>query len=238
MAHGVDTAVAPPTSIGGVPESPAAQRIPRRRWRDWKLALGLVMVLGSAAAGAWLLDAADDSVTVWSARQTLVAGTELTQADLVGVDVRLDAATVPYLAGDVPEGYVVTRVVGPGELVPAAAVAPAAATSSHVRHVAVAVSPESLPGRLTPADRVDVWVVPDALSASPETSAELVVRDAPVVSLAAADGGLTASGAESVILVLDADAIGGPDVLEEVTARLVSASAAGTVVLTLNPMTP
>jgi len=238
VAHGVDTAMAPVASAGSLPESPAAQRVPRRRWRDWRLALGLVMVLGSGAAGAWLLDTADESVTVWSARQTLVAGTELTQADLVALDVRLDAATVPYLAGPVPEGYVVTRAVGPGELVPAAAVAPAAQTSSQVRHVAVAVRPESLPGRLSSGDRVDVWVVPDALSTSPQAVAELAVRDAPVVSLAAADSGLTASAAESVILVLAADAVGGPDRLEEVTARLVSASAAGTVVLTLNPMTP
>ena len=238
MAHGVDTAVAQPSNAAPLQESPAAQRLPRRRWRDWKLALGLLMVLGSAAAGAWLLDSADESVTVWSARQTLVAGTELTQADLVGVDVRLDAATVPYLAGEVPEGYVVTRVVGPGELVPAAAVAPATTTSEQVRHVAVAVRPESLPGRLASGDRVDVWVVPDTLSASPEGSAELVVRNAPVVSLESAEGGLTASGTDSVILVLEDGAVGGPDRLEEVTARLVSASAAGTAVLTLNPMTP
>ncbi len=238
MAHGVDTSPAPPAGAGLVPESPAAVRVPRRRWRDWKLVLGLLMVLGSGAAGAWLLDAADDSVTVWSARQPLVAGTALTQADLVAVDVGMDAATVPYLAGPVPDGYVVTRVVGPGELVPAGAVAPAVETSSQVRHVAVAVSPESLPGRLASGDRVDVWVVPDALSASPQAAAELVVRDAPVGSVAAADSGLTASGAESVILVLHDDAVGGSERLDEVTAQLVSASAQGAVVLTLNPVTP
>jgi hypothetical protein len=237
VAYGVDTALAPPASAGQVPESPAAARVPRRRWRDWKLVLGLLMVLGSGAAGAWLLDAADESVTVWSARQTLVAGTALTQGDLVAVDVGMDAATLPYLAGPVPDGYVVTRTVGPGELVPASAVAPAVETSSQVRHVAVAVSPESLPGRLASGDRVDVWVVPDALSAS-EATAELVVRDAPVVSMPATDSGLTASGAESVILVLHDDAVGGSERLDEVTAQLVSASAQGAVVLTLNPVTP
>jgi hypothetical protein len=195
-------------------------------------------VLGSGAAGAWLLDSADESVTVWSARQTLVAGTALTQADLAPVDVRLDAATAPYLAGSIPEGYVVTRAVGPGELVPVTAVSPAVETSSQVRHVAVAVSPGSLPGSIGSGDHVDVWVVPDALSASPPATAELVVQGAPVVSLDAADSGLTASGAESVILVLEDDAVGGSDRFEQVTARLVSASAAGTVVLTLNPVAP
>jgi hypothetical protein len=200
--------------------------------------LGLVMVLGSGATGAWLLDSADESVAVWAARQPLVAGTALTQAELAPVDVQLDAATAPYLAGPIPEGYVVTRPVGAGELVPARAVAPAVEMSSQVRHVAVAVSPESLPGSLDTGDRVDVWVVPDALSASPQAGAEIVVRDAPVASLAAGDTGLTARAAESVILVLEDDAVGGRDRLEQVTAQLVAASAAGTVALTLNPVAP
>lgn len=219
-----------------VPASPPASRIVRHRWRDWRLLAGALLVLGSAAAGAALLEAGDTTTTVWAARTTLVPGTALAATDVSPAEVQLDAAAPSYLAGPVPDGYVVTRGVAAGELVPAAAVAPGEQQSRTIRHVAVTTRPQALPGRLSPGDRVDVWVVPDPLGAGVDSTATLVAASVPVASVPDPDSGLGSSaGPDAVVLVLDGDSIGGPKGLDDVTARLVTASAAGGVVLTLDP---
>ncbi|MGB9375533.1 MAG: hypothetical protein WCA82_15390, partial [Jiangellales bacterium] len=91
--------------------SPPAVRLPGRRWRDWRLLLGVVLVLGSAAAGAAALAAADDTVDAWAARDDLIDGAVLSAADLVPVPVRIEAPVNPYLTGPVPQGYVLVRPV-------------------------------------------------------------------------------------------------------------------------------
>lgn len=229
-----DTAPASARPPSAAPTSPPADRVPRRRWRDWRLSLGVLLVLGSVVLGARVVSAADDTVTVWAADGDLVAGTRLQVDDLVPVDVRIEAADNPYLAGPIPGGYLVTRDVGAGELVPAAALAPADEVERTSRLVALAVPSEALPGRLVVGDRVDVWLVPDAL-AEPDAMASLLVGGVSVASVPAPDGGFVASATPgSVVVSLDADAMAGSS-LQDVTARLVAASAAGRVALTLDP---
>ena len=217
------------------PASPPAERLPRRRWRDWRLVVGVLLVLGSAAGGAQVVGAADDTVSVWAARDALVPGSELSADRLEAVAVRIEAETMPYLTGPVPDGYVVTVPVGAGELVPSSAVAAGADLVASVRHVAVVASPGSMPGELRPGDRVDVWEAPDRLS--PEQGADPLVAGVAVVSTQTSDGGLGAvSGGPTVVLALDERDLGGSAALEETTARLVAASAAQRVVLTLDPV--
>lgn len=215
------------------PPSPSARRVPRRRWKDWRLVVGVLLVLVSVLVGVRVVSAADDTVPVWSAAADLVAGTPLQAADLLAVPVRIEADANPYLMGVVPEGYVLTRDVSAGELVPAAAVLPAAQASGTSRQVAVSVAAESLPGRLSAGDRVDVWVVPDLLS-EPDSPASLLVAGVPVSSASSEDTGFgPATGQQSVVVSLDgAD---GTQRLDDITARIVAASAAGRVVLTLDP---
>lgn len=216
----------------GTPGSPPATRLAGRRWRDWRLVAGVALVLVSALLGARLVSALDDTVAVWAARDDLVAGAPLRAADLVAVPVRIESAVNPYLTGDVPDGYVVARSLGGGELVPAAAVVPAAQAERESRLVAVSVPVAALPGPLAAGDRVDVWVVPDALS-DPDQPATLLVGGVTVSSVPSVDTGFSAGSAGSVVLSLD-DTEVGPR-LDDVTSRLVAASAAGRVALTLDP---
>lgn len=214
--------------------SPPAVRLPGRRWRDWRLLLGVVLVLGSAAAGAAALAAADDTVDAWAARDDLVDGVVLSGDDLVPVPVRLEAPVNPYLTGPVPQGYVLVRPVGAGELVPASAVAAASEVAGESRLVAVAVSPEGVPGTLRAGDEVDVWLVPDNL-AEPDTAATLLVDAVSVASVPVVESSFAGGAAgESVVLRLTSN-VRSDDALAEVTARLVAASAAGRVALTLDP---
>lgn len=216
------------------PSSPPAVRLPGRRWRDWRLLLGVVLVLGSAAAGAAALAAADDTVAVWAAHDDLAVGAELSETDLVTVPVRLDAPVNPYLSGPVPDGYVLVRPVGGGELVPASAVAAVTEVAGESRLVAVAVPSDGVPGPLRAGDQVDVWLVPDAL-AEPDAAATLLVGGVSVASVPVVESSFGAATAgESVVLRLTSRDLGESD-LAEVTSRLVAASAGGRVALTLDP---
>lgn len=208
--------------------------MPRRRWRDWRLAVGVLLVLGSAVLGARVVSAADDTVAVWAAGEDLVAGTQLRSDDLVPLAVRIEAPVNPYLSGSVPDGYVVTRDVRAGELVPASAVAAASEAGATSRLVALALTPESLPGRIGTGDRVDVWLVPD-VHAADDSPATLLVEGVSVTDAPVGDAGFgAASSKRSVVVSLDAEAVA-EESLTEVTARLVAASAAGRVALTLDP---
>lgn len=231
-----DRASASPQPTAGVAASPKATRVPGRRWRDWRLALGVALVLGSAILGARVVAAADDTVAVWAADGDLVAGTLLSADDLVPVAVRIEAPVNPYLTGAVPDGYVVSRDVRDGELVPATAVATAEQAGRTSRLVALALAPEALPGRLSTGDRVDVWLVPESLS-EPDAPASLLVADVSVAATPVDDTGFgSATGQRSVVISLDADAVAeAGQTLQDVTARLVAASAAGRVALTLDP---
>jgi hypothetical protein len=215
-----------------VPASPAATRLRRARWRDWRLLAGVVVLLGCTALGARLAAAADDTVSTWAAATALVPGTPVDEQAFVAVPVRLDSATNPYLTGPVPSGYVVARSVAPGELVPAAALVPAAESADSTRLVSVAVDPTSLPGRLGAGDRVDVWKAPDDL-ASDRAAAELLAEGVAVAEVPSLEAGFTGSGQQPVVLSVQASAAAGG--LTSLVADLVSASAAGRVVLTADP---
>ncbi|MBI1377071.1 MAG: flagellar biosynthesis protein FlgA [Frankiales bacterium] len=138
------------------PASPPARRLRAGR-HDLRLALGIALVVVAVVAGARLIGAADDRVTVWSLRSSLAAGTTLRADDLVAVPVGADSldAYVPQ-ATDVA-GAVLTRDVGPGELLPAAALGPSDAAR---RLVTVPVDPLHAPPGLVRGERVDVYVSP------------------------------------------------------------------------------
>lgn len=141
------------------PTSPAALRLRRPGWRDPRLLLGIVLVAGSVALGSTLVSAAGRTVPVYAAAEALVPGDVLDVDALRVRDVRLGDADDAYLPADVPlpEGLVVTRTVGAGELVPRSAVAPEADLGLRP----VAIEPNgALPGGLDAGASVDLWFVP------------------------------------------------------------------------------
>ena len=150
---------------GQTPPSTWASRVPRARWRDPRLILGLLLVVASVLAGARLLSTADDYVEVWSASRDLAAGSELHAEDLQVRKVRFaeQADADRYVAANVaPVGAVLARPLGAGELLPRAALR----TAQHkpVAELPLGVAEEGVPSDLANGDVVDVWVVPDANS--------------------------------------------------------------------------
>jgi hypothetical protein len=207
---------------GAAPEvspqpSPQAARLPRARWLDPRLLVGVVLVLGSVVLGARVVSGADDTVGVWATTSGLAAGASVGSGDLLVRRVRLESGADRYLSVEdpVPAGMVLTRAVGPGELLPAAALR--SDDASPVRYVTVAVPRTELPVGTTKGSRVDVWLAPSALdraggdqaSASADTSsARLILAGAAVEGADSEEGAFGAGdGVVPVVLAVTDEAV-------------------------------
>ena len=140
--------------------SPPARRAHRPSWRDPRLAIGLALVCLSVLVGVRVLQHADDTVPVLAARTPLAAGMPVTADDLVVVRVRFGSAADAdrYLPGaaDLPDGAVLLRPVGPGELLPRAALGPV--DGQLAVELPLAVDPGRVPAGVHVGSLVDVWV--------------------------------------------------------------------------------
>lgn len=144
----------------GTPTPPPATRVARSGWRDPRLWIGVLLVTASVVAGARLLAAADDTVAVWAFAAEQGPGAEVTADDLVATRVRFDDASELdlYLPVDeeVPDGVVLRRGVGAGELVARSALAPA--DEIGLQHVPLEVSPGAVERSVAEGSVVDVYV--------------------------------------------------------------------------------
>lgn len=218
-----------------VASSPPARRLERPRWLDPRLAVGVLLVLVSVAVGAKVVGDAERGDLVWAATRDLPAGTTLRVDDLQATAVRLAGSTGEYVdaSAAAPSGYVLMRDVNAGELVPAAAVAPAADAAPR-RLVSVPVAVHHFPSGLARGHRVDVYVTAAAApgaatGAVSGAEPDLVLADAAVAEVAGGSGGFGSSGG-SVGVVLEVDASD--------AAAVVGAVAAGSIQLVRLPGSP
>lgn len=126
------------------------------RWTDLRLWLGLALMVGSMFAGAFVLSANEQSITVWRASADLAVG-DVPQVE--PVSVRLDDAASAYLrTSSAPQGRMRVPVQA-GALLPAAAVG--GEDSTNGRLVTVPVDALHAPVGLAAGDVVDVWATSD-----------------------------------------------------------------------------
>lgn len=153
------TAPARPEPISPVPASPPARRLGRRRWRDSRLLIGVLLVLVSVVVGARVFATADQTRDWVVAGSDLPAGHIVVAGDLASVPARLDGDTSSrYYPGDRIEelvGATLARPVDAGELVSGADFAGEDAPAT--RLVPVIVKAGRVPV-LVPGDHVDVFV--------------------------------------------------------------------------------
>lgn len=163
------------SSLSGA-SPPPALRARRPGWRDPRLWVGVAIVAASVLLGAKVLGDADDSVAVWTAAADLPAGTALSAADLTTEAVRFaDAGDLDdYVPASesIPDGSVVARDVGSGELLPRAALA----DPDQVPRKTLTLDAAGAPSGLSVGDHVDVYVTSvstaDDGSATPLPGAE------------------------------------------------------------------
>ena len=142
--------------MAGEIETPMVRRVQRPGWRDPRLGVGVLLVASSVALGAWALSGAEGGVPVYVAREVLTPGEGLTAEDLSVITTEVPGDRV-YLRADqpLPANAVATRLVGSGELVPAAAVGSPADVD--VRPVSLTVS-GPLSGGVVEGALVDLWL--------------------------------------------------------------------------------
>lgn len=189
------------SSLGDSQQPAPATRATRPGWRDPRLWVGVVIVMGSVVAGARLLGSADESVPVWAAATDLAAGDELAAADLRSQRVRfVDPADLDrYLATDAPLPADARLLVGvgEGELLPRSALGDA--TEAGVLHLPLAVEPTLVPRSVRTGSVVSVYVRDTGPCRECEGAAleAVTVVDAPSVD--------DLTGARQVVVAVDQD---------------------------------
>jgi hypothetical protein len=168
---------------------PIATRAQPPGWRDPRLWIGVAIVAVSVIAGARILGSADDSVTVWAAARDVAAGDTVGADDLVSTSVRFgDSADLErYLPTTMtlPDDLRLTRGLGAGELVPAAALG--AGEESDTVIVSLSFPHELIPTNIGAGSTIELLVIPDdnaggkePTSTEPTTAlTDVVVIDAP-----------------------------------------------------------
>jgi hypothetical protein len=172
----------------------------KRLWFDPRLVIGLVLIAASVAGVFGIVSAADTSVSVLAARDSLAPGDRIDEDDLILTTVRLSAAADLYLVpGDVPDGgLVVTKAIGEGELVPASAVGSTAGT--RFASVVVTINGQ-LPAAVQTGATVDLWAARKGeLSAFGAPS--VIVSGATVVRLIESEGLVTSGDAVAIELLV------------------------------------
>lgn len=185
--------------------APPARRLRRVRWRDPRLAIGVVLVAGSVVLGARVLATADDTTPIWTLRSDLTAGAAL-DADLVeATDVRLldDEHLAFYLSASepLPEGLVLAHDTPAGELLAHSGVESAAQRQG--AELPLPVRDGALPPDLASGDRVDVWVTPEPGQSTQDRAAEQVLAGAAVLGVERSVGSLAGGSGAVVLVALD-----------------------------------
>jgi SAF domain len=183
-----------PSAAAGPPPSPPARRLGRRRWRDSRLLIGVLLVLVSVVVGARVFASARTSSTWVVARADLSAGHVVTAADLTTTSADLNATTAHryYPGNRLSEivGAMLARPVSAGELISGDSFARGQTTSTRV--VTVIVKDGRAPS-LRPGDHVDVYVFRrDGSVATGGTGATTGAAGTTASGVAAAGGGVEA----------------------------------------------
>ena len=178
--------------------------LPRRLRLDPRIVLGLVLVAVSTLGVTGVVQSLNRTEPVYRAAGPLVAGAHISAADLVATPVRLGPADPLYLTGPVPaDGYVVTRTIAAGEMVPLSALGSASAVD--VASVVVDLSTR-LSGSIVAGAVVDVWSAPRKAGSTTEYGAPVVlVSGATVVRTIAPQGIVQAAQQNTVELQVPRD---------------------------------
>jgi hypothetical protein len=194
--------------------APSATRLPRARWLDTRLLLGLLLVLLSVVVGAKVVADADSRVEVWSVTRDLGADTPLTSDDLRATSVNLSGSARQYLSASQDlDGFVLTRPVNRGELLPVSAVAHG--DGQDRRRIVIEVDRVGVAG-LQKGRVVDVYVVPETPSGDDPAPPELVLSGVTVGEDVKSGGSAFGGSGSTAGVTLLVDAADVPDLIDAV----------------------
>lgn len=210
-------------ATGTVAPVPPATRASRPGWRDPRLWLGVLIVAVSVVAGARLLAAADDTVSVWAVAADAGPGAQLSTGDLVAHRVRFadadDLGRYFSVADQLPGDLRLVRGVTAGELLPRAAIGDAEVDADTVE-LPVAVDAEQVPPSVQPGSVVSVYLLGGGRrDAGVPPLEDVTVVDAPDLETTF---GATTGRRQLVLAVPEADAAAFLDALGRVDNPLLT----------------
>jgi hypothetical protein len=202
--------------------SPKASRQRLPRWLDPKLILGILLVLGSMAAGARILSDNNRTVQVWALKQDLAADANVSKDALVATSVRFTSKTNAdqYVsATKFPDGARMLRKVSKGEFLPRDAFT--TDEKDDLVDLPIPISPQNIPAGVTINKRVDVYIVPKDSKTVPKNGLKVLTNV--VVTSVPGSRGLTGSEDSKITLRLGVD----PTTIDidDVVNRLVNGTA-------------
>ncbi len=177
-------------------------------------------------AGSRLFARADDTVSVWSAREDLTAGSTIGAGDLVGREVRFSSPEDAdhYLASSTAvSATTLQRAVGAGELLPRAALG--RADPGPVIEVPLSVAADAVPQTVQAGSVVDVWVTPDPATSPRSAVSVRVFESVRVVAAPMSASTIAPTGNRQIIVGLDVSQ-------ESSLAAALAQAARGTTVIT------
>ncbi|MEL0626312.1 SAF domain-containing protein [Salinibacterium amurskyense] len=192
---------------------------------DPRLAIGVVLVVASVVGVVSIVAATDESTEVYAAASTLTPGDRVLSSDLVIRSVKLNEATDRYIArGELPdEGFIATRPIEAGELVPSSSL------GSHdgLSLTSIVVSPQGgLSGTVATGASVDIWASAEAEDGS-YAAPGVIISGAVVVRLLEDDSLVSAAHGNAIELLVPRsrvarllEAMANGDVLSVIPANL------------------
>lgn len=181
----------------------AASRLHHRAWRDPRLLIGVLLVLGSAILGARLVAASDDRAQFWALDRAVQPGDPVSADDLVAVRINLTSAVSDhYLRADEeldqPLDSLQWGAAGAaGSLVERSALQPASSLGRS--QLPLSVAPGASPADLARGDLVDVWVGPGPGDQAAD-KAKLVLESVRIVETGGESGSVGGSLAQTVLV--------------------------------------
>jgi hypothetical protein len=177
-----------------------------RPWREPRLILGVLLVLGATVLGARLAAAGDDTVEYWVVRSAVTAGDTASPDVLETTRVHLsDAAADNYVRADEEfdaplDELVWSHELSEGSLIGKSSLVARASTSRG--ELPLSVAEGSAPGDLARGDLVDVWVGPGP-GDDPGPEAVRVLASVRVLQTGDDAAALSGSSAKTVLVEVD-----------------------------------
>ena len=156
-----------------------ARRIKPSRWKDPRLAGGILLVAFSAVVGGYLVRG-PATVPVYRASETVMPGTVVAEAGLGVVEVPEGAAAAYIGPHDNKDAARIASVVEPGEFVAASSLAEESSEGS----ILVIPLMSAAPATLGKGSHAQVWRVRQQQPDGVESVAELVADDVLIASVA------------------------------------------------------
>jgi hypothetical protein len=171
--------------------SPTPRRVQAPSWLDFRLAVGVVLVLASVVGGALLFASADHRQARWSVTRDLAAGTVLTPADVRSIRVQLAESDSRYVpATEAVVGRALGVPLSAGQLLARADVVAAPLGVS----VTIPLRPDNGPN-ISQGNRITVWL------STKSCQGVVLLSGVAVQAVSRADNGGFGSDAGSVLVV-------------------------------------